>query len=325
MTSTRGYRTNVLKTRRPAFAALAALAFLAAASAFAQSDTRGISVDFILLVDKSKSMDVAMPAVKRFLAGDVIGPLVAPGDRVRVLAFYGKTETLWSGSVEREEDKSSLVRSLNAIKPDGRFTDIGQALDAVDGIIAELNAPERPKYILLVTDERQEAPEGTKYYAPDYKLDHPYLTYVKREDKGAFRVITVGYGLDAKIDAETRKIATILTDPPARQASFLPGSGGSPAVVNPDGSPGVAPPAGSSSAGATPTPGAAAPGTAAGTATPGRGSETTARTGAGTPAWASPPLVIGGIALLLALGGAVAWAVAAARKRADERGTGRAA
>ncbi|MCK7503698.1 MAG: hypothetical protein MZV70_05995 [Desulfobacterales bacterium] len=47
---------------------------------------------------------------------------------------------------------------LHKLVPDGRYTDIGRALDFLDPVLSELDAPERLKYILLLTDERQEAP-----------------------------------------------------------------------------------------------------------------------------------------------------------------------
>ncbi|MCX7024114.1 MAG: VWA domain-containing protein [Spirochaetes bacterium] len=288
---------------------------LAVGTAFPQTDARGVSVDFILLVDKSKSMVGAMPEVKRFLAGELIGPLVIPGDRVHVLVFYGTTETLWSGPVGREDDKAALIRSLNAIKPDGRYTDIGKALDAVDGILTGLDDPDRPKYILLVTDERQEAPEGTRYYAADFKLEHPYLTWVKREDHGSFRAITIGFGLAPRIDESARKIATILADPPVRPAEFLPGAGNTP---NEGANAGDSRPAGTNPAAQALTD-TASPGSSA----PSGATETPEQTGSGT---ASPGdgkrfpsvaniAVIGSIALVAGLVAVMAFR----RKRDDGR------
>jgi hypothetical protein len=168
----------------------------------------------------------AIDDLKSYLASQLIGPLVLPGDRVYVLTFYGKTEKLWYGTISNESDKASLIRSLHAIKSDGRFTDIGNALDSVNSILEELATPERPKYILLFTDERQEAPGGTKYYSADYIPRHPYLDYIKKQDLGKFRKITIGPGIREKVEASTQTWLKILSDPPERSTVFLPDANG---------------------------------------------------------------------------------------------------
>jgi len=182
----------------------------------------GANIDVILLVDKSLSMRSAIAPLKNYLAGEVIGPLLVPGDRLIIEAFYGKTDRLFAGTIRSEEDKARVVRSLNAIKADGRFTDIGSALDQAQADLSELGEPEKPKYVLLLTDERQEAPAGTKYYAPDFKLKHPALQYVKRVDLGSFRAITIGFDVGKRIEAQAGKVMRLLTDIPKRDGSQYP-------------------------------------------------------------------------------------------------------
>lgn len=188
------------------------------------ADVRSTSVDFVLLIDTSLSMEHSIAQASRYAAGEIIGRLVEPGDWVSVIKFYGKTESVWQGDVKTEADIASIVRSLQGLKADGRFTDIGSALDAMERLIRERAHPERPKYILLITDERQEAPAGTRYYSTDYTVHHPLLEYVKRVDMGAFRVITIGYGLSAKIAGDAQSLLTILSEPPDRKQGTLAGS-----------------------------------------------------------------------------------------------------
>jgi hypothetical protein len=208
--------------RRGSLLAAALIAASLAASPLAAAEDRTANIDVILLVDKSLSMVDAESAVKRYVAGDIIGPILVPGDRLIIESFYGKIDRLYAGTVRSEEDKAAIVRSLNAIKPDGRFTDIGAALDRARQDLGELGAPERPKYVLLLTDERQEAPAGTKYYAPDYRLVHPDLQYVKRVDLGPFRAITVGFDVGARIDATAPGVMRLLTELPPRKAEDFP-------------------------------------------------------------------------------------------------------
>ncbi|PKL09652.1 MAG: hypothetical protein CVV51_02675 [Spirochaetae bacterium HGW-Spirochaetae-7] len=187
------------------------------------AETRSESIDFVLLIDTSLSMADAMSGAREFAAGEIVGRLVEPGDWVAIVRFYGKSEIVWKGDVSGEADIATMVRSLNDLKADGRYTDIGAALDSMDSLILERGHPERPKYILLLSDERQEAPKGSSYYSTDYVVHHPLLEYVKRVDKGLFRVITIGYGLSAKVEGEARSLMTTLSEPPVRPQFPLAG------------------------------------------------------------------------------------------------------
>ena len=203
-------------------AAIVLCAGLASMRTGAAEESRTSNIDVVLLVDKSLSMVDAEAAVKSYIAGDIIGPILMPGDRLIIETFYGKIDRLYGGTVRSEDDKAAIVRSLNTVSPNGRFTDIGEALDRASLDLAELGQPERPKYVLLLTDERQEAPAGSKYYAPDYKLVHPALQYVRRIDMGLFRAITVGYDVGARIDETVPGVMKLLTDLPPRKASDFP-------------------------------------------------------------------------------------------------------
>ncbi|HSV55872.1 MAG TPA: vWA domain-containing protein [Magnetospirillaceae bacterium] len=212
---------------------LALVAALCSVSAAYPGDDRALPVDFIFLVDRSLSMRHAMGDVKDYLAGDVIGPLVIPGDSVVLLAFFGEVERVWQGKIRDESDKADLVRALHRLVPDGRFTDIGRALDYLKTVLAELDAPDRWRYILLLTDERQEAPPGSPYASDDYTITHRFLEYVNRRDFGSFRAITIGYNLDERIAAAAGSLAAFLRDPPNRTDRFLPGAPASPEASAP--------------------------------------------------------------------------------------------
>jgi hypothetical protein len=97
-------------------------------------------------------------------------------------------------------------------------------LDYLDPVLAELDAAERLKYILLLTDERQEAPPDSPYGSKDHSVTHPYLTYVNRRDFGTFRAITVGVGLDDRVSSTAESLASFLRNPPERSDNPLPGA-----------------------------------------------------------------------------------------------------
>jgi len=185
-------------------------------------ETRTGNIDMVLLVDSSLSMRDAMAATREFAAAELIAPILMPGDRLILERFYGKVERLFGGTIRSEADKAAIIRSLRGIVADGRYTDIGAALDQAAADIKELGMPERPKYLILLTDERQEAPPGSPYASADFIPRHPFLTYVKKEKKGRFSFITVGYGVGEKIAVSSRSVLSIIEEAPLRAAADFP-------------------------------------------------------------------------------------------------------
>lgn len=190
-----------------------------------QAENRAVSVDFFILLDVSLSMDGApIRDARDFTAQNIIGALVQPQDWLCLIQFWGETEILWQDTIQSQADIYQLVRTLAGISADGRFTDIGAALDYMSKILDERGHPERPKYILLITDEIQEASAGSRYYAPDNKLSHIMLDYVHRIDRGLYKVITIGYPKQDEIEESARTLYELLSNPPVRPASVLPGA-----------------------------------------------------------------------------------------------------
>jgi len=176
-------------------------------------------LDMILLIDKSLSMAPFFDEAKSYVAGTVIGPILVPGDRLIVETVYGKVDRLTSTGIGSEADKAKAIRAIRDLKANGRFTDLGAALDAAKRDLDELGQLDRPKYVLLITDERQEAPKSSPYQASDYKLKHPSLEYIKRVDLGKFRAITVGLQVGAKVEKNAPAVMKFLMDPPLRRES----------------------------------------------------------------------------------------------------------
>lgn len=128
--------------------------FLAILSTSIFAETSSLSIDFVIFIDTSLSMVDAIEEAKQFVAGEIVGRLTEPGDWLALYKFYGKSELLWQGYINSEAEVAPLVRKLNSVKADGRFTDIGSALDVMEGVLKDRALPDRPKYILLITDER---------------------------------------------------------------------------------------------------------------------------------------------------------------------------
>jgi hypothetical protein len=287
--------------RRLALLAVYALLTLQFAPAQAQAggaDARTGSLDMVILVDKSLSMASCMGEAKAYLAGKVLGPVLVPGDRLIVETVYGKVERLISIDIKTEDDKARAIRAIGSIKADGRFTDLGAGLDAAKRDLDELGRPERPKYVLLISDERQEAPKGSPYQATDFKLKHPSLEYTKRVDLGKFRAITVGLQVGARVEETAPAVMQLLLEPPSRVAP----------AAKPAGSPGAAPSGNAAAAG--------------GGARPGNASPTGAAVAAGTAAErALPSWLLYGVAILfvLALAGLLVVLAVAGRRKEKEK------
>ena len=206
---------RLFKTAFLVFVATMALGQLSA-------ESRPGTMDVILLIDKSLSMAEAIAEVKAYAAGEVIEAILVPGDRLIIEAFYGKVERTFAGTIRSEADKTKAVRSLNEIAANGSFTDIGAALDRAKLDLVELGSADRPKYVHLLTDERQEAPPGSPYQATNYVLVHPALTWVKRLDLGKFRAITVGLDVEARLDQAVPGVMKLLTAAPIRKDADFP-------------------------------------------------------------------------------------------------------
>jgi hypothetical protein len=182
-------------------------------------DERSGSLDVVLLLDKSLSMAPYFTKAKEYAAGTVIGSILVPGDRLIVEAVYGTIDRLVTMDITSEADKATAIRVIRDVKADGRFTDLGTALDAAKKDLDELGRPERSKYVLMITDERQEAPAGSPYQAKDYKLKHPSLEYVKKIDLGEFRAIVVGLQVKDKVAQTAPEVMKLLMEPPVRSSS----------------------------------------------------------------------------------------------------------
>jgi len=203
----------------------ATLVGLLICSIVAMAETRKINVDFFVLLDVSLSMEgEAIRDARDFTARNIIADLVEPDDWLCLLTFWGDNKIIWQDYIKSQSDKVQLIRQLATIEADGRFTDIGLALDQVSQILEKRGQPERPKYILLITDEIQEARPGTRYYSEEQVLRHHMLDYVRRIDRGLYRVITVGYPYRDSIEESARQLYELLTNPPARPVLPLPGA-----------------------------------------------------------------------------------------------------
>jgi Mg-chelatase subunit ChlD len=172
----------------------AALCILLATPLFA--DTRKDTIDVIVALDKSLSMETKIGSVEGWLNSYIVDQLLIPGDFLVVVAFYGKADVVVSQEIGDAASKQALKSQILKIRGNGRFTDIGNALDAVKAQIDSRSKDGKEKYVLLLTDGIQEAPPGSKYYSKNGLFNHEFLANTKTIQEKGWKVMILGIGTD---------------------------------------------------------------------------------------------------------------------------------
>ena len=175
---------------------LAALLFALVLASPILADTRKDNIDVIIALDKSLSMEKKVDAVKTWVNSFIIDQLIIPGDFLTVVAFYGKTDIIISQPITNDADRKSAKAVISQIRGNGRFTDIGNALDAVKAQLADKEKDGRQKYVLLLTDGIQEAPPTSKYYSKNGVFNHEFLSNTKTIQQKGWKVMILGIGID---------------------------------------------------------------------------------------------------------------------------------
>lgn len=193
------------------------------------ADARTDPLDIYILLDKSLSMaeEKRFSEARAWILTNIVEKVIIPGDRIFLTAFYGQTTPVWDGPVSSPADKRELTRRIAALRPDGRWTDIGNALDVLKRKLEQAASDGRLKYILLVTDDKQEAPPGSPYFSADGRFSHAFLTYTRVEAHGSWKAITLGVGIDAKVSSSLTLFEGILTHLPGMEGDEAGSKGGS--------------------------------------------------------------------------------------------------
>jgi len=174
--------------------AAAALALVLASPILA--DSRKDNIDVIIALDKSLSMENKIGAVKSWVNSFIIDQLIIPGDFLTVVAFYGKADVIISQAIKDDADRKSAKAVISQLRGNGRFTDIGNALDVVKAQLADKEKDGREKYVLLLTDGIQEAPPSSKYYSKNGTFNHEFLANTKTIQQKGWKVMILGIGID---------------------------------------------------------------------------------------------------------------------------------
>lgn len=170
------------------------------------ADQRIDNIEFYLVFDKSLSMVEEIDSVKNYVITSILDRIVIEGDYFLLIPFYGITDDSFNGYISSEKNIDELRNEIQILKADGRFTDIGNALNTLRNKIKSSNEKTR-KYMLLITDGKQEAPLDSPFYSPDGSFNHEFLENTKEIQKQGWKIVVLGIGNET--DAE--KIAKELS------------------------------------------------------------------------------------------------------------------
>lgn len=173
-------------------------------------DDRTENIDVFVVLDKSLSMVEEIDAVREYVQNSIIDEIVIPGDRLVIITFYGKAETLYAGTVGSAADR--VIDMVASIQADGRFTDIGNALDTLKQALAHRTNTDRRTYLLLITDGKQEAPPGSKYYSTEVAFNHEFLENAKEIRMEGWKVHILGVGTESAAEEIADQLSATYTE-----------------------------------------------------------------------------------------------------------------
>ncbi|UTC67354.1 MULTISPECIES: vWA domain-containing protein [unclassified Treponema] len=162
---------------------------------------RSMPVDMIIMIDKSLSMEDPgkFESLKQWVLDELVGQIIINGDWVSIYQFYESPEHLLSIEVKNNEDTNRIIKTINAIKPNGRFTDVGKALDKMQDAVGTRGENGRYKVLFMLTDLEQDAPITSKYSGKQKKFSSPYLVESRIIKHDNWYEITVDMGLQDRV------------------------------------------------------------------------------------------------------------------------------
>lgn len=167
----------------------------------ARAGERTIPVDIFLMVDKSLSM--AEPgkfeSMHRWVRDQLIGQILIDGDWITIYDFYGVSQNLLTAEISGPADRDRVISAIDGIKPDGKYTDIGLALDTIKEALEKRGTNGRHKIMLLLSDLKQEAPWTSRYAGSPESFESPYLAEARIIQHDAWYEITLDMDIQDKV------------------------------------------------------------------------------------------------------------------------------
>ncbi len=194
----------------------------------ASAGERTLPIDMFIMIDKSLSMseqgrfESMQTWVRDYLAKQVL----IHGDTVSIYQFYGATDHLLKLTIKSEQDRQKVVETIDTIRPDGEFTDIGLALETLKAAVDRTPPSERYTILLLLTDLRQEAPWSSRYAGVQDRFESQYLAEARIVEHDVWYEITLDMGIQDRVVVTSNEL----------YASILETAGEPRTTIEPDGS-----------------------------------------------------------------------------------------
>lgn len=136
--------------------------------AFAQvSAAAGKGKIVIVVLDVSGSIKNQFADITRIIDRAVVKDRLGIGDYFVLIPFGDAALPMYSGQLLREEDKNSISNSLNAMKADNDYTDIGTAIKTALTYIVDLKGDDYNLYeplVLFITDGDITTPASSVFH-----------------------------------------------------------------------------------------------------------------------------------------------------------------
>lgn len=176
---------------------------------------RSIPVDMILMIDKSLSMKEAgkFDSLKKWVLDELVGQMLIEGDWISIYQFYEKQEHVISLDIKNKEDKQKVIAAIGNITPNGKYTDIGSALDTINAAVKNRGKNERQKVLLIITDLEQDAPLTSKYAGKQSKFKTPYFVEARIIKHDKWYEITLDMDIQNRVVQTTKQLfSTVISN-----------------------------------------------------------------------------------------------------------------
>ena len=175
---------------------------------------RTIPVYIFLMIDKSQSMNEPgkFDSLHKWVRDTLVTEMLIPEDWITVWEFYEKPHELQTLVIKNENDRNALIKTIDNITPNGAFTDIGAALDAIQDSLNKRGKNNRYKILLLVTDLEQDAPWTSKYRGKQESFKSPYLAEARIIKHDNWYEITLDMDIQDKVVKTTKELYTDIVE-----------------------------------------------------------------------------------------------------------------
>ena len=122
----------------------------------------------IVVLDISGSIKKQFPDITRIIDRSIVQDRLSVGDYFVIIPFGDSARPMYSGQLLREEDKASISNTLQAMKANNDFTDIGTAIKTALNYIVDLRQNDYNLYeplVLFITDGDITTPPTSPFHA----------------------------------------------------------------------------------------------------------------------------------------------------------------